>query len=488
MRDRFVILLFGVLTFLLYFPVLGNGFLTDDYAALYRLLIEKRVLFEGMVRPLIDISFYFNYLISGLHPLGYYIFNLCIHALSCYMVYRVALDVPVFDDARQRVFALTAGFLFVFYPFHNEGVVWLSGRLSSMAALFGLMAIHFWLTKKTPWNYLWGVGCWWIGLFAYESILVLPAVVVLLEWINYRDVRRGLRSCGVWAVAGVLWLGMRYLAAGELLPAYGESGLAGDAVGLRFAKVLGRCFLPPGENGRLMEALFGLVVVGIAVLHFFVRARLREDVGGQKRAFVLLEAAFLLALLPAVAFAVSTRTSEGERLLYFPSCILCILAGAVLVLLLRRRGWRLVLCGVYAVAGVVLISANNRRWEFASQTAESTLDMVRHAPGRVVLVNAPDEWEGAFIFRNNFNMGLVVNGIDTNKVIVAHFLMRLEYLPVTGRIRPVRKDSSHFIYPATTVVRSGERFRVAGIADSFRVKEDRVYYWDKYEWKPLILN
>ena len=210
MRDRFVILLFGVLTFLLYFPVLGNGFLTDDYAALYRLLIEKRVLFEGMVRPLIDISFYFNYLISGLHPFGYYIFNLCIHALSCYMVYRVALDVPVFDDARQRVFALTAGFLFVFYPFHNEGVVWLSGRLSSMAALFGLMAIHFWLTKKTPWNYVWGVGCWWIGLFAYESILVLPAVVVLLEWIDYRDVRRGLRSCGVWAVAGILWLGMRW--------------------------------------------------------------------------------------------------------------------------------------------------------------------------------------------------------------------------------------------------------------------------------------
>ncbi len=187
MRNLPVILLFGVVTFLLYLPVLGNGFLTDDYASLYRLLIEKRVPFHETIRPLIDISFCFNYLISGLHPVSYYIFNLCIHALSCYMVYRVALDLPLFTGRRQTGFALTAGFLFVFYPFHNEGVVWLSGRLSSMAALFGLMAIHFSLTKKWPWNFLLAAICWFIGLFAYESIIVLPAVVVLLEWIKFRD-------------------------------------------------------------------------------------------------------------------------------------------------------------------------------------------------------------------------------------------------------------------------------------------------------------
>ncbi len=57
MKDRYVILLFGILTFLLYFPVLGNGFLTDDYASLYRLLIEKRVPFGDASRPLIDIFY-----------------------------------------------------------------------------------------------------------------------------------------------------------------------------------------------------------------------------------------------------------------------------------------------------------------------------------------------------------------------------------------------------------------------------------------------
>jgi hypothetical protein len=185
----------------------------------------------------------------------------------------------------------------------------------------------------------------------------------------------------------------------------------------------------------------------------------------------VLEIGFLLSLLPAVALGVSTRTSEGDRLLYFPSCLLCLLAGAVLFLLPRRR-WRLLVCGGYVVAGVLLITANNRRWVFASRTAETALACLRAGPQPVVLVNAPDEWEGAFIFRNSFNQGLVVNGIDTSQVAVTHFLTRLEYLKVNGKIEPVFQDHSFSIYPST---------RIATMREA-----ERTYYWDKYEWKKLI--
>src|ERR1700754_4376421 len=92
-----VLLLSGLGTLLLYGPVLGNSFLTDDYAALYRIIVEKRVLHEEFLRPLIDISFYFNYIFSGRHAGGYYLFNFCIHILTCYMVYRVALVLPYFS-------------------------------------------------------------------------------------------------------------------------------------------------------------------------------------------------------------------------------------------------------------------------------------------------------------------------------------------------------------------------------------------------------
>jgi hypothetical protein len=464
MKDRFVILLFGVLTFLLYFPVLGNGFLTDDYASLYRLLIEKREPFLETVRPMIDISFYVNYLISGLHPMSYYIFNLCVHAGTCFMVYRVALDLPLFEGRRGFAYAFTAGMLFLFYPFHNEGVVWLSGRLSSMAALGGMLAIHLSLTKKWLWGTLLAVLCWYIGLFAYESIIVLPAVVLLFEWIKFRDVSRGLRSLAVWVVAGLLWLEFRLFTVGGLLPPYTQGATVRDPIALRFVKVLGRCFLPPSENWKWMMIGFVGVVVLIGAVNVVIWRR-------KSWPYLVLEIGFLLALFPAVALGVSTRTSEGDRLLYFPSCLLCLVAGAVVFLLPLRR-WRLVLCGGYVVAGVLLINANNRRWVFASRTAEKALAYMRAGFQPVVLVNAPDEWEGAFIFRNSFNQGLVVNGIDTNRVVVKHFLTRLEYLKVNGKIEPVFRDHSFFIYPSTQIATMSEA--------------ERVYYWDKNEWKKLI--
>jgi hypothetical protein len=265
---------------------------------------------------------------------------------------------------------------------------------------------------------------------------------------------------------GVGMAGDAVCCGGRIVAAYAQGTAIRDSIVLRFIKVLGRCFLPPLENSKLMMILFAGVVVLIGIVNVVVWRR-------KLWSCLLLEISFLLTLLPAVALGVSTRTTEGDRLLYFPSCILCLLAAAVVLLLLPGRRWRLVLCGGYAVASVVFIIGNNRRWVFASRVAETTLNMLRSAPGRVVLVNAPDEWEGAYIFRNSFNQGLVVNGIDTNKVVVTHFLTRLEYLKMDGRIGPVRKDGSIFIYPATRLLPGGD---------------DRVYYWDKYEWKPLILD
>jgi hypothetical protein len=311
------------------------------------------------------------------------------------------------------------------------------------------------------------VLCWYIGLFAYESIIVLPGVVVLLEWIKFRDVRRGLRSMAVWVGAGVLWLGIRLITAGGLFPPYTQGVAVRDPVALRFVKVLGRCFLPPLENSKWMMIGFAGVVVLIGVVNVVVWQR-------KLWSWLVLEIGFLLALLPAVALGVSTRTSEGDRLLYFPSCLLCLLGAAVMTLLLagRRRWW--LVCGGYVVASTVFIIGNNRRWMFASRAAESTLNLLRAAPARVMLVNAPDEWEGAFIFRNSFNQGLVVNGIDTNKVVVSHFLRRLEYLKVNGKIEPVFEDNLLFIYPSTWI--------------ALGLEAPSTYYWDKYEWKPLILE
>ncbi len=490
-----ILLLFGLGTLLLYGSVLGNSFLTDDYAALYRIIVERQVLHNEFLRPLIDVSFYFNYIFSGHHAGGYYLFNFCIHILTCYMVYRVALVLPYFSGRERWHFARIAGTLFLLYPFHNEAVVWLSGRLSSIAALCGLLAVYCILTCRRPWNLFLAMIFWFVGLFAYESIIVLPGVVLLLKMPAYKRGRELVRATGTWFLAGIAYLVLRWLITGVIVPGYGSDELKERKMGggvTRAIKVIGRCFLPPMENSRTMSVLFFLVVVilGGLVFLWWRRSKVPER---KLFTFLMPGGIFLVTLATVLLFGISTRTSEGDRLLYFPSVVLCLIAAGLLSSLVRKTVWRSVLLVVIALPCILFIRQNNRRWIFASETADALFDTVRTANAdRVILVNVADEWEGAYIFRNNFKASLTVNGIDTNKVVVNNYLKRLEYLPVGRSIEPVVSDSSWFIYPVTRIVEGMGGWRIVNVEtgvwhvfDPFKVP---VYYWDKIHLKRLILR
>lgn len=473
----FVLAVFAAGTVLLYFPVLHNGFLTDDYAALYRITVQHHILYREFLRPLIDITFYFNYLLSGLNPAGYYIFNFVIHALTCYMVYRVALDLRLFDGAVRYQFAWVAGILFLVYPFHNEGIVWLSGRLSSMAAFCGLLAVHFNLTKRWPLDFLLAAICWLIGLFAYESIIVLPLILLVLRIPRYGTAAKPVRDIVAWGAAAFVYMGLRCLIAGMLVPGYGSVGVSGSPaidIVIRSGKVLGRCFLPPSERSGMFVVLTVIVLMAVVGLEVMVWRRMRA--GGRQGGYYLLPGvALIVALLPAIIFGVSTRTSEGDRLLYFPSCWLCMLASVLLISLVRVVVVRGVVVATILAGSMLFIRQNNGHWVFASRTFETILDTIKDTrPVPIMLVNAPDEWEGAFIFRNNFYSALAVNGIDTSRVTVSHYLGRLEYLKVGDIIEPERQDSGLFIYPSTWIVWGRDRQKV-------------IYYWDKVSWKRVIL-
>jgi hypothetical protein len=473
----FVLVVFALGTLLLYFPVLQNGFLADDYAALYRITIQHHFLYRESLRPLIDITFYLNYLLSGLHPAGYYIFNFVIHALTCCMVYRVALDLQLFEGAARYQFAWVAGILFLVYPFHNEGIVWLSGRLSTMAAFCGLLAVHFNLTKRWPLDFVLAAMCWLIGLFAYESIIVLPLILLVLRIPRYRTVAKPLRDIVAWSTTALIYMGLRWLIAGRLVPGYGSTRISGNHaidIIIQGGKALGRCFLPPSEESGRFVVLTIIVVVAAAGLQVMVLRRMRA--GARAGGYYLLPGvALIISLLPAIIFGVSTRTSEGDRLLYFPSCWLCMLTAVLLISLIRTIVVRGLLVLMILTGSVLFIRQNNRHWIFASRTFEAMLDTIRNTqPVNVILVNAPDEWEGAFIFRNNFYSALTVNGIDTGRVTVSHYLGRLEYLKAGEVIVPERLDSGLFIYPSTWI--AGERDR-----------GKLIYYWDKVQWKRVIL-
>ncbi|MDO6431982.1 hypothetical protein Q4E93_15355 [Flavitalea sp. BT771] len=491
-----VLLFFSLAGLLLYLPVLGNVFLTDDYAALYRVSVRKEILHKGFFRPLIDVTFWFNYLFSGLHPRGYYLFNLALHVATSYMVFKVALDMRFFSDERREALAWTAGWLFLFYPFHNESIVWLSGRLSSIAALCALVAIHYSYRSRPPWNWILPGLAMLTGLLAYESIVMLPLMIFLLTWQKRGERRAFLRTVYGWVGVVVLYLLIRYFSVGTLLSRHKSEAIVtgGWHAGVvRLIKSAGRCFLPPIEATGISIIAFLIVCIAVAAVHILLWRRRRTDEPFLHQ-YVRTGGVLALSMVPLVSFGVSTRTSEGDRLLYFPSCFLCIMVSALLFVFVREQRRRLLLTGVMIAGSIFFLERNNQLWVTASKASSSVTEVIKGAGGRnVILINMPDEMEGVPVFRNNFANYLMVNKADTGKVYVNNYLLRLDYLPVKGNIPVTEKAEGSFIYPCTLIRSdSGGHYIVENLRNGakkvFSGDSTVVCYWDKSQLKSLILK
>ncbi len=482
-----------LLGLLLYFPILNNAFLSDDYDSLSRIVVEKKVLVKEFFRPMIDWTFYFNYMLSGMNPFSYYVFNLLVHIINAFLVSRLSLNLieGLPRESREKV-ALLSGFLFLIYPFHNEAIVWLTGRLASLSCMFALLAANVLFCKiKNALKGLYFIVLYFAGLLAYESILLLPFILMCFWWRTSRSsvaMAKLLLSSMVLVAAYLL---TRYMFSGAVYGDYGERMLTNDLSGAFFKtlKTFGRTVLPPVERSELMVTLFGVVLS--ALLWGGVQLFRKKNVPYRHHVFRVV-AAFLLSMLIPSLFGVSTRTSEGDRLLYFPSVFLVILIAFVVMQVAQKIVRWTLICIVSLYFGAFLL-VNNAQWEKASGASEAILASIIENKGtKSLVINLPDELEGAFVFRNGFYKAVHLHGVDTGRVIVNNYLNRLDYLGINGPIGIDSLHSYYFIAPVTRII-SQEGIEetikientVEGTIKTVNPNTDVLFFWNKFEFKKI---
>ena len=69
-------------------------------------------------RPLCVLTFRLNFILHGLHPVGYHVVNLVLH-LGVSLMFVYFCEVNVFHDLKR---SLLAGILFAVHPVHTEAV------------------------------------------------------------------------------------------------------------------------------------------------------------------------------------------------------------------------------------------------------------------------------------------------------------------------------------------------------------------------------
>lgn len=403
-------LIFTLLSLALYAPILGNSFLSDDFLVIKKLVIDERLNTNGFFRPLSDMTIWLNYQIGKLNPFNYYLFGIIMRGLSTVFLFRLCIRLT-----GSNMVALLAALIFITYPFHNESVAWILGRGALMAGTFALAALLIMTGEgKEVWKIVGACCCYFAGLAAYETIVVLPLMVLVYMLFNKKPAKLIVAWQFFLLLTLVVYIILRVAVSGSLLGEYGSEFVKNDPLNFisNVGKVAARLIVPPVNDPVWFTILSVAAVVAVIVVLVLLWRKKSE--------FYLLVAFLLAALLIPFWAGVSTRTSESDRFLELPSAFWAMLLSfAIFHLFKNPVVFRVVLLVVLAFQ-ITFLQLNNHNWRLASRTVREIIYVAEHKrPGqRMMIVNLPGDIKGAYVFRNGLTDALVLAKVDTAVTLI----------------------------------------------------------------------
>jgi len=306
-----------LITTVAYLPIFRGGFIWDDETyvtgnRLLRSLAGLRAIWlepgPPQYYPLTQTTFWLEYHLWGLRPLGYHIANVLLHALNAALVWLVLgrLAVPG---------AWMAAAVFALHPVHVESVAWVTELKNIQAGAFSLLALlaylRFALGRRSAGLYALAVVAFVLAVLSKTVACTVPAAALVCVWWKRGSLGRGdvvpLVPFFLVGLAGGLGTAMveKYRVGAQgadwTLSAADRCVLAGRALWFYAAKLVAPIrlsfFYPRWaiDAGVGWQWLFSLAAVGVVAALWM----LRDRIGRGPLAAVLY---FAITLAPALGF------------------------------------------------------------------------------------------------------------------------------------------------------------------------------------------
>lgn len=185
-----------LMTLAAYVPAIGGGFIWDDDAHVTRnpMLHDAGGLWRIWTQPgavpqyypLVFTTFWMEYHVWGLSPVGYHLLNVLLHAAGAVLVWRILrrLGAPG---------AWLAGAIFALHPVHVESVAWITERKNVLSGALYLGAMLAYLRFRPPegdppgaspdWRqYALSLALFVCALLSKTVTATLPVVILLAIW------------------------------------------------------------------------------------------------------------------------------------------------------------------------------------------------------------------------------------------------------------------------------------------------------------------
>ncbi len=385
-----------VLALIVYWPILSDYFVFDDYAWLNAAsnpdasnFFRKAFSFPAQTpfeqrtpfwRPLVDTYFYAGWRVFGLEPAGWHVMNVLLHSANATLA-----TVLTWKLTRSRATAIIAGALFVVLPTYEIAVSWISSATELYATLFYLLTLvlyHQSMRAKVwqSWFYWTSLATMLLALLSKESAVTLPAMVALLDWSERRDSSADSVTETIRDTAPFLALAAAYIAF-IYVEQYVQQSTSGryefGAHGFENLWEYLKWIALPISNGALPAApalrpFFGSLLLLFGLFVFAVRNR------GMMFAFVWM----IIALTPYVFFP-----GTSQRYTYLAAVPLSILVaiafttiGAIVASRLGKIPTAVAMMTLAVVAGSFLIAETQDRQERLSLHAQFYELLFRDGP------------------------------------------------------------------------------------------------------------
>jgi len=209
----FQISFFLLVTLVLYLSTIDHAFQFDDYPNItlnsfiqiskpsVNELVKAGLEGPNPNRPVANISFALNYYFNGLEVRGYRIINIVIHLLAGFVLFnfvKTTLSIPIVRESYgdTKFIPFFTALIWLIHPLHTQSVTYIVQRMSSMAAMFFILAMLFYakarLTPEKTTRLLFFSTSFIAGLLAFgtkQNTITLPAFIFLYEWYFFQNLR-----------------------------------------------------------------------------------------------------------------------------------------------------------------------------------------------------------------------------------------------------------------------------------------------------------
>jgi hypothetical protein len=225
-KERLAAWLAPVAAVLVFLPTLWYGFVWDDrysivtnkslnsWATLAQSLWGPVDPTVSMYRPVVGTMLFFQFQLFGLHPWGYHLTSVLLHAVACALAFRFVLLL-----SGQRPVAVFASLLFAVHAVHLEAVAWVSAFAEPLVVAAILAGFIAYLLYRQDMRRKWLVAIClslFLGLLTKETAIVLPMLLLAYEFTlgnsQSRNLKRNLPLIAALSSTVLVYIAMRHFA------------------------------------------------------------------------------------------------------------------------------------------------------------------------------------------------------------------------------------------------------------------------------------